>query len=88
MVNLETEVAQVAPSRARGLKPAWKCLYAKVLCRALTGARIETNATQLKVKLSKVAPSRARGLKPKRVQLSLSFIRRALTGARIETVNF
>ncbi len=54
---------QVAPSRARGLKHLLDLIDLAHLCRALTGAWIETAAEANVGDSSPVAPSRARGLK-------------------------
>ena len=53
----------VAPSRARGLKLLCAGGGCVRLCRAFTGAWIETLSQPTKTALRRVAPSRARGLK-------------------------
>ncbi len=54
----------VAPSRARGLKLLFLIMTLIVsICRAFTGAWIETSENGASQKNISVAPSRARGLK-------------------------
>ncbi len=58
------KIRQVAPSQARGLKLTFTPIIFRPLCRAFTGAWIETSMASGYAVPLWVAPSQARGLKP------------------------
>ncbi len=61
--NIRRCINQVAPSQARGLKHRRQVYLRLMMCRAFTGAWIETIHKHLILVVIKVAPSQARGLK-------------------------
>ena len=75
----------VAPSQGRGLKRGLLGGQWKILCRPLTGARIETRPFVAMYAARAVAPSQGRGLKHIMTLGAAFGLRRPLTGARIET---